>query len=237
MEDFIQVTMRSLKDQFSKVTKKLSEQEMLIQKLKLSNAVKKKKLLELGDVPGAVSMTKKKNVLTEGRLRIKPLQYFDEWAISNQGFMPAELSNLKGFVSTQLRHEIEGTDDIVVIDDPDSTTSGTKMKKKKKTTKRLEESDKDSNATEVLACSQRPTKWHHISSNRSSAPYGLPSPKDQQSGEESGNEVNILLNEHDDIAEKLMEMQRKMEGLEWAERACGSKLQLRTVWYFSDWLS
>ena len=48
MEDFIQVTMRSLKDQFSKVTKKLSEQETLIQKLKLSNAAKKK-LLELGD--------------------------------------------------------------------------------------------------------------------------------------------------------------------------------------------
>ena len=83
MEDFVQVTMRSLKDQFSKVTKKLSEQEMLIQKLKLSNAAKKKKLLELGDVPGTVSMTKKKNVPKEGRLRIKLLQDCDEWAICN----------------------------------------------------------------------------------------------------------------------------------------------------------
>ena len=135
--------------------------------------------------------------------------------------MLAELSNLKGFVSMQLRHEIEGTDDIVVIDDPDSTTSGTKMKKKKKTTKRLEESDKDSKASEVLAHSQRPTKWCRISSNRSSAPYKPPSPKDQQSGEESGDEVNRLLNECDEVAEKLMEMQRKMEGLEWAEQACG----------------
>ena len=144
-EDSIQFTMRSLKDQFSKIMKKLSEQEMLIQKLKLSNAAKKKKLLELGDVPGTMSTTKKKNVPKEGRLRIKPLQDCDEWAISNQGFMLAELSNLKGFVSIQLRHEIEGTDDIVVLDDPDSTTSGTKMKKKKKkkkTTKRLEESDR-----------------------------------------------------------------------------------------------
>ena len=44
-----------------------------------------------------------------------------------------------------------------------------------------------------------------------------------QSGEESGNEdeVNRQLNECDAVAEKLMEMQRKMEGLEWAEQACG----------------
>ena len=41
--------MQSLKDQFSKVSKKLSEQETIIQKLKLSNAAKKKKLLELGE--------------------------------------------------------------------------------------------------------------------------------------------------------------------------------------------
>ena len=68
--------------------------------------------------------------------------------------MPTELSILKGFVSTQLRQEIKGTDEIVVIDDPDSTTSGTKKKKKKKTTKRLEDSDKESNASEILAHSQ-----------------------------------------------------------------------------------
>ena len=94
-----------------------------------------------------------------------------------------ELSNLKGFVSTQLRQEIEGTDDIVIIDDPYSTTSGTKMKKKKKkTTKRLEDSNKESNASEVLVRSQQPPKWCRISSNRSSAAlYKLPSPKDQQS--------------------------------------------------------
>ena len=45
MEDSVQVTMRSLKDQFMK---KLSEQETLIQKLKLSNTAQKK-LAELGD--------------------------------------------------------------------------------------------------------------------------------------------------------------------------------------------
>ena len=132
--------------------------------------------------------------------------------------MLAEPSNLKSFVSTQLRHEIEGTDDIVLLDDPDSTTSGTKTKKKKKTTKRLEESDKDSNASEVLSYSQRPKKRHCISSDRSSAPYEPPSPNAQQSGEETGDEVNRLLNERDEVAEKLLAMQRKMEGLEWAEQ-------------------
>ena len=66
--------------------------------------------------------------------------------------MAVEPSNLKGFVSMQLRQEIKGTNDIVVIDAPDSTTGGTK--KKKKTTKRLEDSNKESNASDLLACSQ-----------------------------------------------------------------------------------
>ena len=42
--------MKSLKDQFSKVSKKMSEQETLIKKLQLSNAAQKTKLAELGDV-------------------------------------------------------------------------------------------------------------------------------------------------------------------------------------------
>ena len=101
-----------------------------------------------------VAMIKKKSVPKWGRLGIKPLQDYDEWALSPEGgFMPAGPSNLKGFVSMQLRQEIEGTDDIVVIDDLDSTTGGTK-KKKKKTTKRLEDSDKESNASDVMAHSQ-----------------------------------------------------------------------------------
>ena len=41
--------MQSLKDQFSKVMKKLSEQEKTIKSLKLSNVVQKQKLAELGD--------------------------------------------------------------------------------------------------------------------------------------------------------------------------------------------
>ena len=39
---------------------------------------------------------------------------------------------MKGFVSSQLREELESNDDIQVIDNPDSTTSGAGKKKCKK---------------------------------------------------------------------------------------------------------
>ena len=50
--------------------------------------------------------------------------------------------------------------------------------------------------------------------------YELPSPKGQQSEEESGNEdeVKKLLKEGDPVEDRLAVMQRKMEGLEWAEK-------------------
>ena len=168
-----------------------------------------------------VATTKKKGVLKQGRFGSKTLGDYDEWGLSgDRGFMPAEPSNLKGFISMQFREEIEGTEDILIIDDPDSTTGGTKKKKKKKkATKRVEESDKESNTSDILARSQRPHKRHHISSDRSSVPgYEPPSPKGQQSEEESGNEdeVKKLLKERDPVEDRLAIMQRKMEGLEWA---------------------
>ena len=197
--------MWSLQDEFSKVTKKLNDQDKIIKTLKSSNAVQKQKLAQLADGPGVVATTKKKSIPKQG-------------------------SNLKGFLSTQLREEIEGTEEILVIDDPDSTTGGTKKKKKKKkkATKRDEESE-ESNASDVLAWSQRPQKRHHISSDRSSVPgYEPPSPKGQESEEESGNEdeVKKLLNECDAVEDKLAEMQRKMEGLEWSERVRGYQVTI-----------
>ena len=185
----------------------------------MSNVAQKKKLAQLGgDGPGEVP--KKKIVPKQGRLGSKALKNYDEWALTEGGgFQPAEPSNLKGFLLTQLWQEIEDTEDVVIIENPDSTTGGAK---KKKASKRAEESDKESNASEVLAQSQKPHKRRHISSKRSSV-YEPPSPKDGGSEEEMGNEdeMNRLLAERDDVAEQLAEMQRKMEGLEWAERARG----------------
>ena len=145
-----------LKEEFSKLTKKLSDQERTIKSLKLPNAVQKQKLAELGDGAGAVTMTKKKGMPKQGSFSSKRLREHDEWALMGDGgFMPAQTSNLKGFISTQFREEVEGTEPILVIDDHDSTTGGTK-KKKKKASRRIEESDKESNASEVLLQSQRP---------------------------------------------------------------------------------
>ena len=191
----------------------------------MSNAVQKQKLAQLGDNrgdgAGTVAVTKKKGVPKQGSFGSKTLRDYDEWALlGDGGFMPVEPSNLKGFISTQFREEIEGTEDILVIQDPDSTTGGTN-KKKKKATKRVEESDKESNASDVLAWSQRPHKRRCISSDRSSVPgYEPPSPKGQQSEEESGNEdeVKKLLKECDAVEDRLAVMQRKMEGLEWSEK-------------------
>ena len=50
MQSSAQDAMKSLKDQFSRVSKKMSEQETLIKKLQLSNAAQKKKLAELEEV-------------------------------------------------------------------------------------------------------------------------------------------------------------------------------------------
>ena len=190
----------------------------------MSNVVQKQKLAKLGDNrgdgAGMVAVTKKKGVPKQGSFGNKTNRDYDEWALlGNGGFMPVKPSNLKGFISMRFREETEGTEDILVIQDPDSTTGGTK--KKKKATKRVEERDKESNASDVLAWSQRPHKRHCISSDRSSVPgYEPLSPKGQQSEEESGNEdeVKKLLKEHDAVEDRLAIMQRKMEGLEWSEK-------------------
>ena len=213
--------MHSLKEEFSKVTKKLSKQERTIKSLKLSNAVQKQMLAELGDGAGTVTVMKKKGMPKQGSFSSKPLRDHDEWALmGDRGFMPTETSNLKGFILTQFREELEGTKPILVIDDPDSTTGGAK-KKKKKASRRIEESDKELNASEVLSRSQRPkVKLRHISSERSSVQgYKLPSPKDKDSEEDSSDEMKKLLSECDAVEERLAEMQRKMEGLEWSEKA------------------
>ena len=203
------------------MTKKLSEQERTIKSLKLSNAIQKQKLAELGDGAGMVTVTKKKGMPKQGSFGSKPLRDHDEWALMGDGgFMPVETSNLKGFISMQFREELEGTEPILVVDDPDSTTGGAK-KKKKKASRRIEESDKESNTSEVLSRSQRPkVKYCRISSERSSVQgYEHLSPKDKDSEEDSSDEMKKLLSECDAVEERLAKMQRKMEGLEWSEKA------------------
>ena len=177
--------MQSLKDQFSKVMRKLNDQDKLIKTLKLSNVVQMEEVQLLRQ--------RKRACQNREALEAKHLEtMMSGLCRMMEGSCQGSFSNLKGFISMQFREEIEGTEDILVIDDPDSTTGGTKKKKKKKkATKRIEDSDKDSNASEVLLCSQLPPKRCRISRNRSSALYEPPSPKDHQSGEDSGNEDEV----------------------------------------------
>ena len=74
----------------------------------------RKKLDEIG---GADNTTKRKpGVSTEGRIGKAALQSHGEWELRGTGFDP-------GFVSTQLRQDLESnSEEVQVIEDPDRTT-------------------------------------------------------------------------------------------------------------------
>ena len=164
---------------------------------------------------------KKVKVGKEGRVGKKSLHTYDEWAMSSKkGFHPS----LKGFVSTQLREDLEANDDIQVIDNPDSTTSGAGKKKHRK---RDRDSDEDSDdASLILARSQvQPMRRRRrISSEKSSVAEDVQPSSSRQHGdtEESEGEpedVDGLLRKRDQVEEELQQMKLKVEGMEWENRA------------------
>ena len=121
---------------------------------------------------------------------------------------------MKGFVSSQLREDLQSNDDIQVIDNPDSTTSGVGKKKHKK---RDRDSDEESDdASLVLGRSQVPPKHHRrISSDKSSVAEVIPSSSRQHGdsyeseGEAEG--VDGLLRKKYQVEEELEQMKLKME--------------------------
>ena len=146
--------MKSLAEELTKVSKKMSDYQSEITRLQKSLAAQKRKLaaVEAGKDSAATvteDAPKKVKVGKEGRVGKKSLHTYDEWAMSSKkGFHPS----LKGFVSTQLREDLEANDDIQVIDNPDSTTSGVGKKKHRK---RDRDSDEDSDdASLILVRSQ-----------------------------------------------------------------------------------
>ena len=160
---------------------------------------------------------KKLKVAKEGRVGEKSLQRYDEWAASSKkAFHPS----LKGFVSSQLREDLESNDDIQVIDNPDSTTSGAGKKKHRK---RDRDSDEDSDdASLILGRSQVQPMWrrHRISSEKSSVAEDVQPSSSRQRGdtEESEGEpeeVDGLLRKRDQVEEELEQMKLKVEGMEW----------------------
>ena len=218
--------MKSLADELSKVSKKMSEYQAEINRLNKSLASQKRKLAAVaaGKDSAAIATEdtpKKLKVAKEGRVGEKSLQRYDEWAASSKkAFHPS----LKGFVSSQLREDLESNDDIQVIDNPDSTTSGVGKKKHRKWDR---DSDEDSDDTSlILGRSQVQPMWCRcrISSEKSLVAEDVqPSSSwlrgDTEESEGEPEEVDGLLRKRDQVEEELKQMKLKVEGMEWENRA------------------
>ena len=207
--------LKSLQE-LSKVSKKMTDYQSEINQLNKSLAAQKRKLAEAVSKDGAA--TAKKDEKKDGGIGKKRLQTYGEWELSaKKGFHPS----LKGFVSSQLREDLESNDDIQVIDNPDSTTSGAGKKKCKKWDRDSDESD---DASLVLSRSQVPPKRHRrISSDKSSVAEVIPSSSRQRgdSDESEAEGVDGLLRKKYQVEEELEQMKLKMEAMEWDTRACG----------------
>ena len=169
---------------------------------------------------------KKKNLMKSladelSKVSKKSLQRYDEWAASaKKAFDPS----LKGFVSSQLREDLESNDDIQVIDNPDSTTAGAGKKHRKCDRDSDEESD---DASLILGRSQVQPMRHRrrISSEKSSVaedvqPSSSRQRRDTEESEGEPEEVDGLLRKRDQVAVELQQMKLKVEGMEWENRAC-----------------
>ena len=217
--------MKSLADELSKVSKKMSKYQAEINRLTKCLASQKRKLAAVAaGKDSAATVTedapKKLKVAKEGRVGEKSLQRYDEWAASSKkAFDPS----LKGFVSSQLREDLESNDDIQVIDNPDSTTAGAGKKHRKRDRDSDEESD---DASLILGRSQvQPMRrCRRISSEKSSVADVQPSSSrqrgDTKESEGEPEEVDGLLRKRDQVAVDLQQMKLKVEGMEWENRAC-----------------
>ena len=210
--------LKSLQEEPSKVSKKMTDYQSEINRLNKSLAAQKRKLAEAVSKDGAA--TAKKDDKKDGGIGKKRLQTYGEWELSaKKGFHPS----MKGFVSSQLWEELESNDDIQVIDNPDSTTSGAGKKKCKK---RDRDSDEESDDVSlVLRWSQVPPKRRRrISSEKSSVAEEVILSSSWQCGDSDESEgeaegVDGLLCKKYQVEEELEQMKLKMEAMEWDTRA------------------
>ena len=194
--------------------KKMTDYQSEINWLNKSLAAQKRKLAEAASKDSMA--TGKKDAKKDGGFGKKRLHTYGEWELSaKKGFHPS----MKDFVSSQLREELESSDDIQVIDNPDSTTSGAGKKKCKKWDRDSDEESDD--ASLVLRRSQvQPKHCRRISSEKSSvAEEVIPSSSrqhgdsDKSEGEAEG--VDGLLCKKYQVEDELEQMKLKMEAMEW----------------------
>ena len=212
--------LKSLQEELSKVSKKMTDYQSEINRLNKSLAAQKRKLAEAVSKDGAATV--KKDDKKDSGIGKKRLQTYGEWELSaKKGFHPS----MKGFMSSQLREDLESNDDIQVIDNTDSTTSGVGKKKCKK---RDRDSDEESDdASLVLGRSQVPPKRRRrISSDKSSVAEEVIPSSSQQHGDSDESEgesegVDRLLRKKYQVEEELKQMKLKMEAMEWDTQARG----------------
>ena len=213
-------SLKSLQEELSKVSKKMTDYQSEINRLNKSLAAQKRKLAEAVSKDGVATM--KKDAKKDGGIGKKRLQTYGKWELSaKKGFHPS----MKDFVSSQLREDLESSDDIQVIDNPDSTTSGAGKKKHKKWDRDSDEESDD--ASLVLRRSQvQPKHRHRISSEKSSVAEEVILSSSQQYGDSDESEgeaegVDRLLHKKYQVEEELKQMKLKMEAMEWDTRARG----------------
>ena len=94
--------LKSLQEELSKVSKKMTDYQSEITWLNKSLAAQKRKLAEAVSKDGAA--TAKKDEKKDGGIGKKRLQTYGEWELlAKKGFHPS----MKGFVSSQLREDLE----------------------------------------------------------------------------------------------------------------------------------
>ena len=152
---------KCLKQQMGNVTRKMSNYKTEINRLTKEVDEQRKKLDEIG---GADNTTKgKPGVSTEGRIGKAALQSHGEWEMRGTGLDP-------GFVSTQLRHDLESnSEEVQVIEDPDPTTGVGKKNKKKQKKRDIEvvetaddDEENDKRVYSQLGKSQTASAWRRI---------------------------------------------------------------------------
>ena len=206
--------LKSLQEELSKVSKKMTDYQYEISRLNKSLAAQKRKLAEAASKGSMATM--KKDGKKEGGIGKKRLQTYGEWELlAKKGFHPS----MKDFVSSQLREDLESNDDIQVLDNLDSTTSGVGKKKCKKQGRDSDEESDD--ASLVLRRSQVQLKCHRrISSEKSSVAEEVIPSSSQQCGDSDESEgesegFDGLLCKKYQVEEELEQMKLKMEAMEW----------------------
>ena len=221
---------KCLKQQLGNVSRKMSNYKTEINRLTKEVDEQRKKLEVLG---GADNTTKgKPGVSSAGRIGKAALQSYSEWEQRGSGFDP-------GFVSTQLRQDLQSnSEDVQVIEDPEPTTGvGKKKKKKKKRDIEVVETgdddeEDDNRVYALLGKSQTASaskRLRRISSEKSETSSvvvdGGGSKRVDSEGElllpdiSEDKDLEQLRQERDQVEEKLKETSRKLEAIMWDEKA------------------